>query len=233
MLPCAATSAFKERAPSSVRTDDCGLDECLSSMMVACRRVDWPAFLEAYNPAHFKVKFAGRDDHVTVEFYDASTKELLLRICVLKKQQQVIQAWLDGKLPAAAPARPEPAASPAMLPPVAPARPEPAAHAFTTDACKYFGLSSCPSHPCPSSMLMGPGVWEELLGRHPERGFVVHTKGHGHLDGHTTVEIYDRTGARLLCICVSKEQLQVIRTWIMGMLPAVAPDARSDTSAHY
>ena len=78
----------------------CGLHKCPSSMWVdpdvGGRRVNWPAFLEAYDPAAVSVEFVEmHSDHFTAEFSDAATGDTLLRICVLSAQKAQIEAWMQ------------------------------------------------------------------------------------------------------------------------------------------
>lgn len=71
---------------------------CPSSMLVESRHggkpVSWPSFLKAYNSSDFRVHFDRmHSDHFTAVFTQASNSLEILRICVLAKQKEEIEAW--------------------------------------------------------------------------------------------------------------------------------------------
>ena len=80
------------------------LQECLSSLLVepdVCgRRVNWPAFLEAYDPAAVSVEFVEmHNDHFIAEFSNSTTGDILRSICVLSAQKAQIEAWMQHAPP--------------------------------------------------------------------------------------------------------------------------------------
>ena len=80
------------------------LHKFLSSLLVepdvGGRRVNWPAFLEAYDPAAVSVEFVEmHNDHFTAEFSNSTTGDTLRSICVLSAQKAQIEAWMQHAPP--------------------------------------------------------------------------------------------------------------------------------------
>jgi len=97
----AAAREFWTRAVETVINTNCSCEghSCHSSMLVepsvGGRAVNWPDFLKEYDRASFKVVFTKmHNDHFTAEFSDATTKCMLLRICVLQAQKAQIESWI-------------------------------------------------------------------------------------------------------------------------------------------